>query len=699
MRKICFWVLSAVLLGLVPSLTSCKDNELVDNGGNNGEQKEEVDSVVTSQKYEALLSLLSATAGLDSLPANWNESDYTVEPTIGTVVNSANPHVRYVSTNSAEEADRKFRSMISGTVTGTANSDTWSKEGIGSLEFKVVDQPDLYATLDVKVQQLPHLEQIRFVPVSVLGENGLSLGGEPHYQFGDVVSILEPGRSDSTYWVCVRPASQSQKLRKTHWCSFQMVPKTAADNQANKNANFISFSKGDNVITLPTKIGSNKSSTEEQVQNFFNVLRIMANPYSFEGMEKLDDIKSDEFSFADAKKISQMWMVMDIWSNITKGMDFTDLRDYLASKDKGTLGVSAFYHGYSSGGFLGLGDKYVYRLDLKPNKTNLFDKAEKKTPKVPLTGQKDFSVVAKSGKIDFTLNSSDANPNAEHTFVVRHKTGHELETLLSGKEKDDVDDDATAAFNVAGIGQKLTYRNVLKKVPKSVVGFYTYGDIITTDKECQNKEFCIKEVLPNTLREVFPQFEKQSLFLKQSNSATKPCGVRISEKVAKFIMRHLCSVLINRGNLTDEPVTISDSHFKSFDCYNQTFIDNYNSLASFYPNAKEKFNYQVENGKVSLTAGFYTDDTDVENGSVKKHVDYRVEYDLKNKSWNYTKLDEKNENYDNFIEIDAVSDNNIAYTTNETTSETYQLYAKNRRKFKVAHRAWMEANFITTNDE
>lgn len=688
MRKICFLVFSAFLLGFVSSITSCKDSELVDNGGNGGDQKEEVDSTVLSQKYEALLSLLSATAGLDTLPANWNESDYTVEPTIGTAINSATPHIRYVSTSSVEEADRKFRSMISSTVSGTANSNEWKMEGVGELKFNVVDQPDLYATLDVKVKQLPHLEQICFVPVSVLGENGLSLGGKPYYQFGDVVSIMEPGRSDSTYWVCVRPASESQKLRKTHWCSFQMVPMTNAENQANKKANFITFSKNGNTITLPTKLGSNKSKTEEQVQNFFNVLRILAKPSSFEGVEKLDDIKSDEFSLADAKKISQIWIAKDLWNKITNGTEIGDLRDYLTTDDKTALGVSAFYLGYSSGGFLGLGDKYVYRIDLKPNKTNLFDKAEKKTPKVPLTGTKDFSTVATTGKIDFSLNSSDLNPNQEHTFIVRHKTGHELEGLLNGVDKDGIDDDATIAFKDKRIKQTSCYRKTLTIKPLSTpYGFYTFGDIITTDKECKNKEFCVKETGRGLLAlPEFAKFEKQALFLKQSNSTTKPCGVKIPDVIAKFIMCHLCAALINTDNLVHDPLIISDKLFAKFE-NKQILANTFNSLASFYPNAKEKFNYQVENKKVSLIAGFYTDDTQIQNGSVTSYLNYKVEYDLDNKSWSFTKLEE-NDSYDNFIEVNAISDENLYYNSTETTSETYQCVGQ-RPLLKTVHLWWI----------
>ncbi len=233
-----------------------------------------------AQKYNSLECLLSALGDVDSLPDNWNSADYHVDPTIGVAESEATPYtVRLIATTDANEANREFRSLISAPLGGEAKDTTWTQEGIGSLSFKVSkNDPTCYATVSVNLQQMPKLQEIRFVPASVIGNNGSNK--EPFYQFGDVIKQTISGVD--TYWVCVRPASnKSDDLGKTHWCTFQLVP------AGQKNANYKQINN-DNL--LPTDLCSKRSDGIRMTQNFFNVLRIMANPDALFTSKNLDKI-------------------------------------------------------------------------------------------------------------------------------------------------------------------------------------------------------------------------------------------------------------------------------------------------------------------------------------------------------------------------------------------------------------------------
>lgn len=157
-------------LGTSVTLGSCSDNDL-DANSNGGNKDSDTTQVSQFDKHEALMRLLGALADVDSLPDNWNDNNYVVAPAIGVVKDASTPHVRYVVVNNANEADRLYCSYVAETSTGTASNHEWKGEGVGTLKFEVNNQPDLYATLNVNVQQLPALEEVRFVPASAIGDN------------------------------------------------------------------------------------------------------------------------------------------------------------------------------------------------------------------------------------------------------------------------------------------------------------------------------------------------------------------------------------------------------------------------------------------------------------------------------------------------------------------------------------------------
>ena len=314
--------LLALVFGAGMMLSSCKDNE---NASDVNPDEEVLEK--GSEKGEALLSILSMAAELDSLPNDWYKNTYTVEPTIGTVKDEANPYVRYVAVSDSADAYTVYKSMVSEDLTGTVKDETWIKDGIGSLAFKVVkNQADLIATVDVNVQQMPHLKQICFVPATAMGDNSSMFAGEPYYQFGDVVKDT----GDGTYWFCARPASKTASKSTTHWVSFN-IP----------NANFKEYQKeGYANLTLPADLG-NKAKSENHILNFMKFLYA-----AVKGSKENLTLSGVTLPKEDIKTIYELWSKNHIQSNTSyfPKTSFAHLSDLFYDKN-----VNVFYYGHCSG--------------------------------------------------------------------------------------------------------------------------------------------------------------------------------------------------------------------------------------------------------------------------------------------------------------------------------------------------------------
>ena len=314
--------LLALVFGAGMMLSSCKDNE---NASDVNPDEEVLEK--GSEKGEALLSILSMTAELDSLPDDWYKNTYTVEPTIGTVKDEANPYVRYVAVSDSADAYTVYKSMVSEDLTGTVKDETWVKDGIGSLAFKVVkNQADLIATVDVNVQQMPHLKQICFVSATAMPDNSGWFSGEPYYQFGDVVKDT----GDGTYWFCARPANKAAGKSTTHWVSFN-IPDT----------NFKEYEKaGYAKLTLPDALG-NKAKSEEHILNFMKLLYAVNK--GSENDLKLSGVKLPK---EDIKAIFEVWKENEIWG---EQQYFSNIGiKYMPNLFSG-YNVNVFYYGHCSG--------------------------------------------------------------------------------------------------------------------------------------------------------------------------------------------------------------------------------------------------------------------------------------------------------------------------------------------------------------
>ena len=153
--------------------------------------------------------------GVETLPSNWKSMTFACDQ--GTAL-SSDSTVRVIAANGIDDAKDFFASMIGEEFTSDTYS--WSYAGLGSLTFTAVSgDDDLFATIDVSIDVLPDVTQLRFLSEEAYEEATAELNAEnsfsgvPYYSAGDVIQRT----SDGTYWICVRPAGGPLYKDKSYW--------------------------------------------------------------------------------------------------------------------------------------------------------------------------------------------------------------------------------------------------------------------------------------------------------------------------------------------------------------------------------------------------------------------------------------------------------------------------------------------------
>ena len=151
--------------------------------------------------------------GIETLPDNWESLEFICDQ--GYEIDSEKPTVRYYAANGVDDAKDFFSSIIGEVVTN--NSYTWNCVGLGTISFRVVENDDdLFAIMDVDIDVMPNLTQLRFVPAEIItaalaSENKYS--GIPYYSAGDIIRR----KNDETYWLCVRPSGGPMEKDTSYW--------------------------------------------------------------------------------------------------------------------------------------------------------------------------------------------------------------------------------------------------------------------------------------------------------------------------------------------------------------------------------------------------------------------------------------------------------------------------------------------------
>ena len=504
-QRTSFAWLFALAFGAGLTFSSCKD-DVTSNGGLTPE--EQMDK--GSERAEALLSVLSMTAGVDSLPNDWYKADYTVEPTVGKVIDSSNPYVRYVAVNSIEEADKEYKSMFSGDVTGTVKDDTWTKDGIGTLTFTVKNQPDVTATVDVNVQQLPHLTQIRFVPPSVIGENS---NFKSYYHFGDVVRL----KADNSYWICVRPTSSADGKNLSHWVSFGMNA-----SNAQVNPNFKTYTKSGVTLTLPYSLGD-KSNSEKHIPDFFNLYKALHENLRTiieQNQGIRPNVNKEKYTIGGvdlpvdlALEISDFWRGNKFW---TGDLIPENIQSALNIRTKRKEEMDVFYFGHH---YWVSPDVHMLKICCPNESYDVVSKPEIKFA-YP-TANTSFEGYSNKGESKACTKLTIKTQNEtlpEQGFVMRYKSGPEL----SGKSnllRNDKDPEVSFTTYSTLVEDVYVYKKMKEEKDKEC-GYFSIGDQVTKDSKPM---VCVKSTVGayNTA--------KRSLFILLGKDESEPVAIEKDE--------------------------------------------------------------------------------------------------------------------------------------------------------------------------
>ena len=682
--------LPTLILGASLQFAACKDNEL---DGNNNPNPSEQQINEQWQRHQSLLSLLSMTADLDSLPTGWEADTYTAEPTLGEPLDASQPYVRTVPTTSAEEADRIYRSMTGQNVDGTAKSSTWTQEGIGSLSLKVLNQQDLYATIDVSVKQLPHLTQLRFVPASAVGTN-LAPKDDPYYHVGDVILQTKPGETP-TYWVCVRPCSKAASVRKSHWCSFQLNPLDKT------NPNYVSLHDGNLII--PTRLSFNKSESERMVQNFFNVLRCMAKPeyYNKTGARAIGEItqSSGELSYDDVRNMSNLWNEYDIWDRLKTSNNMTELYTQLQSEQAPE--INALYYGYEKK--LWRNAYQLFNLRLRSgSQGGLYNIAQKETPTID-NSARNFTAL-ETGKADF--NFDDNSKGLSNQFIVKHRTGAQLEDNMfvtidnnPGYSFDaEYNEDADESNYITDIATRQMLNK--KAYQNGNAGFFVVGDLVTLTSTFTGSQVCLRERSKH-YRTAIAEEDTMAVFVSSNEGKIKEEGLSTGQikeleqgyAVSDQMAKHICFHLLNAFAYERNGVNLAQpSKFLSWlsdDFYQQGMKNIYNVC-----NGHPAIQYASKEGNTyTLTVNFFTGENCLENNEVKKPTQFQMQCNIdtenETSTWTFTKLGQINAA--THLRVNTYNDQ---YTYRETYSTERQMLQP--RKYRSASKdlfyRWIETS-------
>ena len=531
-QRTSFAWLFALAFGVGLTFSSCKD-DVTSNGGLTPE--EQVDK--GSERAEALLSVLSMTAGVDSLPNDWYKADYTVEPIVGEAHDSSNPYVRYVAVSSIEEADETYKSMISGNVTGTVKDDTWTKDGIGTLSFKVQNQPDVTATVDVNVQQLPHLRQIRFVPPSVVGDNA---NFKSYYHFGDVVKL----KTDGSYWICVRPTNSTAGKKLSQWVSFY------ANTNAGDNTNFKTYTKSGRSLTMPYALG-NKSNSEKHIPDFFSLYKALKENYRTNddyiankrpevGTKESYTIGGVTLPVDSALAISDFWRQQGFWDSQNNAILMPkSVREVFERRVSRQQDMNVFYHGHHY-----LLSPDVHMMTLPYANYYNSNKVEIKFA-FPTTGAVSFAEYATNGQSAACHNLAETLP--EEAFVIRYKNGPELSGQKSLIGNDKYPEQSFAIHSPDLLEDVYVYTKEMNKL-KEKYGFFVTGDRVKKnaigDAKEEEQQVCVKSAVGSYKTY---NAQRRSLFITLANRTNAPL-VAIEDEEARVIAFNILNSYLLQNN-------------------------------------------------------------------------------------------------------------------------------------------------------
>ena len=572
MKKSFRLILALLLIGSCAlSFSSCKDSENVSDDPNSPEN---IALSKESETAQTLLKILSFTSELDSLPDNWASNNYTVEPTVGVINDASSPYVRYVTVTNKEEAINKYNSFAAEGIAKNANSASWNIENVGSMTFKVLDQADVTATLDINIKQQPHLTQIRFVPASALGSNGLftNIKNEPYYSFGDVVELKEG--NNKSYWICVRPCSKLDDKGKSHWFSFQLNDWNdhKLKNVDKGSINFAKLEKSGYLdYYLPYQLG-NQSGSREHIPELFKLLMVLDNPTAYKDLilSGIGTNNTAELTLEDIAITSDLWEQKKCWDKVLpENINRTILGQNFENDDEDEY-VNVFYHGYSS-------NPAVYMLKL--NKLAHLDIANEDSKYDKISWKREKEAVDFHGYAKWGVQMADKNavnkkidklPNKG--YIVRYKTGAQLVGKSFGEDEDYEHSFTVKHKNI--ISDLYVRREETKSMER---GASVMGDIIHNTDEDSYEVCAISYSQDNPTA-----LGNNSYFFKKYNSSKEINEFVLQDKnISALAYIHLIQALILKSDIYKKYIPNNGDRLVQNNLYREALDMMVNELAEY----------------------------------------------------------------------------------------------------------------------
>ena len=213
----------------------------------------------------------NSVSGVETLPDNWATKTFTCDE--GFVLDTSKLKVRSIPVNNLDDALEFFSGVIGEPVSEaslTNGTYKWSYSGLGSLKFtKVTGTENLFATVDVALDVMPDLTQLRFISndsPELTSTNSYS--GRPYFHAGDVIRR----NKDNTYWICVRPSGGPYKKDKSYWIALD-----AFDNKSTgKNAGKTTIKSETKKYTIWHNVSKDDYAYQECIQTWVYAKNLMS---------------------------------------------------------------------------------------------------------------------------------------------------------------------------------------------------------------------------------------------------------------------------------------------------------------------------------------------------------------------------------------------------------------------------------------
>ena len=194
-------LMAAVVCGLSLFVTSCKDDDDDNGGGNNTEVGgATVNELGLTDDETVLASLLQRWCDVEPQDIKSGIISQQFEPTVGKVLDAANPYVRSIVVETQEAADAYVASALSVLNINGKQPDgfSWTNAAIGTISYRHGSGNDL-GVLTINIKQIPHLTSLRLTAKADDNDNV-----QAYYKKGDVVKYTGSDKElKDKYFVCV----------------------------------------------------------------------------------------------------------------------------------------------------------------------------------------------------------------------------------------------------------------------------------------------------------------------------------------------------------------------------------------------------------------------------------------------------------------------------------------------------------------